>query len=191
MSDLRAFQTTGQDLFVGGMNNSHSGNLSVRNNRTLVITRSGAMLHRLEYQDLIETLIDGDDSQTALASREIPVHRAIYRHTGAQAIAHAHPPHLIALSMQAKTINPIDAEGKYFFAQGAPVIGVTNSIASDEVAEKIVPMFAHCPVVIVRGHGAFSIGADLEECLHWISSLEHSARIILLNNQFAINPNFK
>ncbi len=191
MSHLRAFQTTGFDLFVGGMNNSHSGNLSIRNNRTLVITRSGAMLHRLEYPDLIETLIDGNDSEAARASRELPVHRAIYRHTHAQAIAHAHPPHLIALSMQAQTIEPVDAEGMYFFREGAPIIGVVNSIASDEVAEKIVPEFARFPIVIVRGHGAFAIGADLEECFHWISSLEHSAKIILLNNQFAINPNYK
>lgn len=191
MSYLRAFQTTGLDLFVGGMNNSHSGNLSVRNNRMLVISRSGSMLHRLEYSDLVETLIDGDDAETPRASREIPVHRAIYRHTQAQAIAHAHPPHLIALSLQAETITPVDAEGMYFFRQGAPVIGVTNSIASDEVAEKIVPKFTHSPIVIVRGHGAFAIGADLEECFHWISSLEHSAKIILLTNQFAINPNFK
>ncbi|MEW6711870.1 MAG: class II aldolase/adducin family protein [Candidatus Riflebacteria bacterium] len=191
MSFLRAFQTTGQDLFAGGMNNSHSGNLSMRNNRMLVITRSGSMLHRLEYPDLVETLIDVDDAATARASRELPVHRAIYRQTDAQAIAHAHPPHLIALSMQCEKIRPVDAEGLYFFQNGAPVLGVTNSIASDEVAAKITPLFAHSPIVVVRGHGAFAIGADLEECLHWISSLEHSARIILLHNQFALNPNFR
>lgn len=190
MSFLRDFQTTGLDLFVGGMNNSHSGNLSVRNNRMLVITRSGSMLHRLEYTDLVETLIDGNDAETVRASREIPVHRAIYKHTNAQAIVHAHPPHLIALSMQADRITPADAEGMYFFQKGVPVIGVTNSIASDEVAEKIVPMFAQSPIVIVRGHGAFAMGKDLEECFHWTSSLEHSAKIILLINQFAINPNF-
>lgn len=191
MNHLRAFQTTGLDLFVGGMNNSHSGNLSIRNNRMLIITRSGSMLHRLEYTDMVETMIDADDAETVRASREIPVHRAIYRGTQAQAIAHAHPPHLIALSMQSSRIVPVDAEGMYFFRTGAPVIGVANSIASDEVAQKIVPEFADSPIVIVRGHGAFAIGADLEECLHWISSLEHSAKIILLNNQFAINPNFK
>lgn len=191
MSFLRSFQTTGLDLFVGSMNNSHSGNLSVRNNRLMIITRSGAMLHRLEYTDLVETLIDGTDSEAVRASREIPVHRSIYLKTQAQAIAHSHPPHLIALSMQSDRITPVDAEGLYFFRDGVPVIGVSNSIASDEVAEKIVPMFEHSPIVVVRGHGAFAIGEDLEECLHWTSSLEHSAKIILLTNQFAINPNFK
>ncbi|GAB4267240.1 MAG: class II aldolase/adducin family protein [Candidatus Rifleibacteriota bacterium] len=191
MSPLRSFQNTGLDLFVSGLNNSHSGNLSIRNNRMLTITRSGAMLHRLEYTDLVETLIDGDDSETVRASREIPVHRAIYKYTKAEAIAHSHPPHIIALSMQCERITPVDAEGVYFFQKGVPVIGVTNSIASDEVAEKIVPMFEQAPLVVVRGHGVFAIGKDLEECLHWSSSLEHSAKIILLNNQFAINPNFK
>jgi L-fuculose-phosphate aldolase len=173
------------------MNNSHSGNLSIRNQRLMVITRSGAMLHRLEYTDLVETLIADEDSESARASREIPVHRAIYSHTKAQAIVHAHPPHLIALSMQCDVIRPVDAEGLYFFNNGAPVIGVSNSIASEEVAQKIVPQFANSPIVIVRGHGAFAIGENLEESLHWLSSLEHSAKLVLLTNQFAINPNYK
>ncbi|PKL51138.1 MAG: fuculose phosphate aldolase [Candidatus Riflebacteria bacterium HGW-Riflebacteria-2] len=185
MTILRDFQLTGEDLFVAGLNNSHSGNMSVRNNRMMAITRSGAMLHRLEYSDIIETLIDGEDSQTPLASRERLVHRAIYLQTGANAIVHAHPPHLIALSLHCKNFMPIDAEGQYFFKRGIPVIEVTNAIASEEVAAKVVPVLREFPMVIVRGHGTFAIGDSLEDGFHFTSSLEHSARIALINNQTA------
>lgn len=182
MTLLRDFQTVGQDLFAGRLNNSHSGNMSVRNNRMMAITRSGAMLHRLEFCDIIETLIDGEDSQSAKASRERPVHRAIYLGTDAQAIVHAHPPHLIALSMQTDLFRPIDAEGAYFFSQGIPVIEVSNAIASEEVAQKVTPVLKSFPIVIVRGHGTFAVGATLEDGFHYTSSLEHSAMIAAIYN---------
>lgn len=183
MTILRDFQTIGQDLFASGLNNSHSGNMSVRDNRMMAITRSGSMLHRLEYSDIIETLIDGEDAQTALASRERPVHRAIYLQTGAGAIVHAHPPTLVALSLHCKNFMPIDAEGQYFFKRGVPVIEVVNAIASEEVASKVVPVLREFPLVIVRGHGTFAIGDCLEDGFHYTSSLEHSARIAFINNQ--------
>lgn len=183
MTNLRDFQLVGQDLYASGLNNSHSGNMSVRCNRMMAITRSGSMLHRLEYSDIIETLIDGEDSQTTLASRERPVHRAIYLQTGAEAIVHAHPPHLIALSLHCQNFLPIDAEGRYFFARGVPVIEVVNAIASEEVAARVVPVLREFPIVIVRGHGTFAIGHSLEDGFHYTSSLEHSARIAFINNQ--------
>ena len=182
MTLLRDFQTVGHDLFVAQLNNSHSGNMSVRNNRMMAITRSGSMLHRLEYDDIIETLIDGEDSQTSKASRERPVHRAIYLQTQAQAIVHAHPPHLIAISMFVDKFMPVDAEGGYFFSKGVPVIEVTNAIASEEVAGKVSPLLRQFPIVVVRGHGTFAAGATLEEGFHYTSSLEHSARIAFLHS---------
>ena len=180
MNDLRAFQRVGQDLFVTRLNNSHSGNMSVRQNRMTVITRTGSMLHRLEHSDLIETLLEGEDANTTLASRELPIHRAIYTGTGAEAIVHAHPPHVVALSFRCDLITPIDAEGTYYFPRGVPVVTVRNAVGSDEVARVVPPVLRDCPIAVVRGHGTFAIGPDLETCLHWTSSLDNIARIILL-----------
>lgn len=190
MSNLRDFQKTGEDLYVGHMNNTHSGNLSIKENRMMYISRTGAMLHRLEYTDIIETIISGEDSNTVKASREIPVHRSIYMHTKAQAIVHAHPPCLIAISSKQDVVKPVDVEGEYYFKQGVAVLSVKNAIASDEVAEKICPLFRIAPIVIVKGHGTFAIGKNLEEALHWTSSLEHSAKILLFRNEFELNPKF-
>jgi L-fuculose-phosphate aldolase len=188
MTLLRDFQTVGHDLFVAGLNNSHSGNMSVRNNRLMAITRSGAMLHRLDHNDIVETLIEREDSESARASRERPVHRAIYNSTAAQAIVHAHPPHLIALSYFSDNFTPIDAEGRYFFPRGVPIVEVANAIASDEVAARISPLLQDFPVVIVRGHGTFAIGGTLEDGFHYTSSLEHSARIAAA---YRVNSNSK
>lgn len=182
MTLLRDFQTVGHDLFISRLNNSHSGNMSIRNNRLMSITRSGAMLHRLEFCDIVETVIEGEDQQSSRASRERPVHRAIYLGTSAQAIVHAHPPHLIALSFNTDLFKPIDAEGAYFFPEGIPVIEVENAIASEEVAGKVTPALKKFPIVIVRGHGTFAVGATLEDGFHYTSSLEHSAMIAVINS---------
>ncbi|HNW33359.1 MAG TPA: class II aldolase/adducin family protein [Candidatus Ozemobacteraceae bacterium] len=183
MNHLRAFQTVGEDLFNAGLNNSHSGNLSMRSTRMMAITRTGSMLHRLAATDIIETLIDGEDAETKRASREIPVHRAIYLGTGANAIVHAHTPHAIALAFLYDRLTPCDSEGGYYFPEGVPVLEVKNAIASHEVAAAIVPLLKLVPIVVVRGHGTFAIGADLEEAFHWTSSFDHSAHILLLAHQ--------
>lgn len=184
---LNAFRQVGNDLFVAGLNNSHSGNLSIRlNEDQMVITRTGCMLHHIDHPDLITTAIKHDDYQTIKASRELPVHRSIYLHTNAKAIVHAHSPHIVAVSLSGKHIENnrlmlIDAEGQYYFPAGIPVIEAQNAIASNEVAELVIPAFKESKIVIVKGHGVFSIGENLEEAYHWVTGIEHSTKILLLS----------
>lgn len=183
---FNAFRQVGNDLFTAGLNNSHSGNLSIRlDDEKMVITRTGSMLHHIDHTDLITTTINHDDSQTPKASRELPVHRSIYKNTNAKAIVHAHCPNVIAVSLNKKGIeNNIlklkDAEGLYYFENGVLVIEAKNAIASEEVAELVIPAFKTSKIVIVKGHGVFSIGETLEEAYHWVTSLEHSTKILML-----------
>ena len=180
------FRQVGNDLFIAGLNNSHSGNLSIRlDDEKMIITRTGCMLHHIDHPDLITTSISYDDSQTPKASSELPVHRSIYKNTNAKAIVHAHCPNIVAISINKKRIEDSklmlkDAEGLYYFAKGVPIIEVKNAIASEEVAELVIPAFSDSKIVIVKGHGVFSIGETLEEAYHWVTSLEHSAKILLL-----------
>jgi L-fuculose-phosphate aldolase len=96
---LNQFQSVGHSLFNRGLVSSQSGNLSIRMGDRLIITRRGSNLGDLQEKDLIETGINKNDRSTPLASIELPVHRAIYQHTQARAIVHAHPTHVSALSI--------------------------------------------------------------------------------------------
>ncbi|MBR4330427.1 MAG: class II aldolase/adducin family protein [Candidatus Riflebacteria bacterium] len=183
---LNEFRQVGTDLFIAGLNNSHSGNLSIRlDDEKMIITRTGCMLHHIDHPDLITTSIGYDDYQTLKASRELPVHRSIYLNTNAKSIVHAHSPHVVAESLNGRHIENdrlmlIDAEGLYYFAEGIPVIEAQNAIASDEVAELVIPALKTSKIVIVKGHGVFSIGETLEEAYHWVAGLEHSVKILRL-----------
>ena len=165
---LKSFQNVGSDCFSRA-NNSNSGNLSVRKNDKMVINKTGR--YRLSEDDLIETSIAAEDENTSKASREYPVHKAIYAATDANAVVHAHCPNLIALSFYSDAFKPIDAEGCYYFPDGAPVIVAKNAIASEEVGEKAAAVIGKYGAVVVRGHGVFAVGADLCEAYKRVSSL--------------------
>lgn len=176
---IKDFQRIGRDLFLAGINNSHSGNMSVRIDDRVLITRKGSMLGHLEQPDIIETGIYKNDSQTTLASTEIDVHRAIYKGTSALSIVHAHPVYATALSLIEEEIIPIDSEGQYFLDK-IPVLSVEQAIGSQEVADKLPELLKEYKIVMVRGHGSFAVGQLLEEAYHWTSCLENICKIICL-----------
>ncbi|KNZ69620.1 class II aldolase/adducin family protein [Thermincola ferriacetica] len=174
---LKEFQLVGGGLFAAGLNNSHSGNLSVRAGKKIIITRRGSMLGHLTEKDLIETDLLKDGPEHNLVSREIGVHRAVYLHTSAQALVHAHPIFATALSLVEDEIEPIDAEGKYYLKK-VPVLTVRETIGSAEVAEKLPLLLRENKIVVVKGHGTFAGGKTLEEAYQWTTSLEHACKIL-------------
>lgn len=176
---LEDFKKIGRDLFLSGLNSSHSGNLSVRYGDRIVITRRGAMLGHLAERDLIETGLTKNDSNIILASTEIGVHRAIYNGTSALAIVHAHPVHAIALSLVADQIIPVDSEGAYLLHK-VPVIAAEHTIGSKELESSLPALLSEYKIVMVRGHGSFAVGQMIEEAYQWTSSLEQVCRIICL-----------
>lgn len=176
---LSDFQRIGRDLFLAGINNSHSGNLSMLMGDRVVITRRGSMLAHLEKEDLIETGLDKDDGNTPLASTEIGVHRAIYKNTAHLAVVHAHPVYATALSIIDDEIFPIDSEGQYLL-QKIPVLAVKQTIGSTEVADRLPELLKGHKIVMIRGHGSFAVGRTMEEACYWTTSLENVCKIIYL-----------
>ena len=176
---LKYFQLVGRDLCLAGLNNSHSGNLSVRRGERIIITRTGSMLGFLEENDLIETGLIKNDNNTKLASTEIDVHRSIYKNTSALAVVHAHPVHAISLSLLEDEIVPMDSEGAYLLDK-IPVLCAKCTIGSPEVGKNLPVLLKKHKIAMVRGHGSFAVGQTLEEAYHWTSCLENVCRIIYL-----------
>ena len=175
----KEFHHIGRDLFIQGLNSSHSGNMSVRLGDRIVITRRGSMLGNLREADLIETGLYKNDSRIILASTEINVHRAIYQNTSALAIVHAHPVYATALSLVDDEIIPIDSEGQYLLHK-IPVASFEHTVGSDEVARLLPEYLKEYKLVMIRGHGSFAIGQLIEEAYQWTSSLENISKIIYL-----------
>jgi L-fuculose-phosphate aldolase len=181
---LEQFSRFGRELFLQGVNSSHSGNMSVRAGDRIFITRRGSMLANLRDGDIIETGLKDDDSHITPASTEIKIHRAIYSRTPALAIVYAHPPFAIALSMDEDEIVPNDTEGIYYF-KSIPVVAAKLTAGSDEVQELLPPLLENYKAAMVRGHGSFAVGQTLEEAFQWTSSLEASCTALFLRRLLA------
>ena len=175
---LSQFQSVGHDLFSRGLVCSHSGNLSIRLGENLIITRRGSQFNCLEENDLIETGIDKNNRATPLASVELPVHRAIYQQTSAQAIVHAHPPHAVALSLTETEIVP-NAEMLPVIGK-VPVLGYGKEVAPGSLADTIARALEQHRIVMVYGHGSFAIGQLLEEAYSITTALEASCQVSCL-----------
>jgi L-fuculose-phosphate aldolase len=176
---LSQFQNVGHFLFGNGLASSQSGNLSIRLGDRMIITRRGCNLGCLEEHDLIETGISKNDRFTPLASIELAVHRAIYQHTPATAIVHAHPPHAIALSLNETEIVPSDAECLSITGH-VPVLGWNMEVKPGGLADIISRALTEHKIIMVHGHGSFAIGQLLEEANNLTTALEESCRVICL-----------
>jgi L-fuculose-phosphate aldolase len=175
----RRFKFIGKKLFVRGMNNSHSGNISIRKKGDIVITATGTMLDEIRAKDLVTVSITPNQKYDRRASMELLVHRAIYKaHGEVAAIVHSHAPYAVTMAAgNNKTIIPYDHEGRYFFPK-IPILRAKQTIASPEVAEKIgLYVKASAGAVIVDKHGVFAWGKNLEESYHLLMVVESACRL--------------
>lgn len=173
------FAWVGADLYASGAISSHGGNMSVRlPNDRILITRTGSMLGHLTADDVIETSLSAcDDAADAECSVELVVHRAIYAATRAQAIVHAHAIHTVVRSLLDDTIVPLDSESKARLVD-VPVVESATTIGSAEAGAKLAHALKNRRVAVLRGHGPFAIGEDLEDAYQAISCLEASCAIL-------------
>lgn len=169
----------GKKLDEAGLVSSRFGNISVRTKNGLLIKRTGVMLGNIQGpEDLVEVGLrpseDEDDSLESYASTETPSHRAIYLHTSARAVIHAHPRFAIVESLlQPKEVIPLDTEGLPFLGTIPIVDGATGS---QELFDSVSQIFAGGKYkgVLNRGHGSFALGQNLADCFNTTAMIEHS-----------------
>lgn len=178
-SIVRDFRWVGRELTTRGLLTLHAGNLSVRRNGRVFITRTGSILGQLGPNDVLETPLDPAKPRHPLASMELPAHLAIYELTEARAIVHAHPASAIALSFVTERIVPVDSEGAILLRE-IPVIRAKQVVASLEIARKAAVSLRDHRIVVVAAHGSFAVGRTLDEALSVTTTLEMSAKIALM-----------
>jgi len=164
----------GKKLVERGLVESTVGNISVRLADKMLITRSGAALDEITRESVVELDIDKPSSLDAVASKESPVHRAVYRKTPALAIIHAHCPFAVVESMLVEKIVPLDIEGQYFLHE-IPV--VRGGAGTQELAENTSEALKEHRGAVVFGHGTFATGKTLEEAYSVTTLMEHSCKV--------------
>jgi L-fuculose-phosphate aldolase len=181
MSPKEELVQTYQWLRQYGLNDSHSGNASVRDGDTVWVTPTGACADTLVVNDLIACGMDGITGQGA--SLDAALHLAVYQaNPDARCVLHSHGPHTVAITMNGEDFTPPDFEGGYYFPL-VPVVSIAYQDYLDESPAKISRALATHPIAVVRGHGVYACAKTVNLAYKWTSSLELSAKTTLLARQ--------
>ena len=161
-----------------GLNDSHSGNASVRDGGRIWVTPTGACADTLTAADLVACPLDGPPGTGA--SLDAPLHQAVYRASpAAGAVLHSHGSHSIAMTLGGGPFVPVDFEGQYYFPE-VPVLEIPYERYVDDAPAAVAETLAEYCVCVVRGHGVYAVGETLNLAYKWTCSLELSARIAWL-----------
>lgn len=165
-----------------GLNDSHSGNASIRIEQKVWVTPRGAPAERLTEAELVACQLPETIGENA--SLDARLHLAVYRENpDVGAVLHAHSPYTITLTLAGRPFTPVDHEGRHYFPE-VPVI----SLATDhywerhqqEAPERVARVLANNRVCVLGAHGVYARGRNLDEAYKWLCSLEHSGRIAFL-----------
>lgn len=166
-----------------GLLSGFNGNISVRNQGTCCITRSGAAKGDLLPQDVVMldmatgTVLAGESP-----SSELPMHLAIYQGMPeVTALVHTHPRHLLALELRVSHDDflrlPIfEAETLRQALGFAPALPP----GGHELAKAVAKAQAKFPAVWLRQHGLVCRAHDLRTALALSEELDHLAAVQLL-----------
>lgn len=175
------FKKAGEALFVSGCNDSHSGNISTRQDGKLIITSRLAMLSGLNKEDLLEVSLDGSSPSDSIASRDLPLHRAIYNGSKNLAVIHAHLPSALALCVTENKILPQDSKGQALFPQGLSIIKPRQISDMEEILRLIMSSSLNTDpyAAVIKGYGVFAAASSIEKALEVMTSIELSSKIWL------------
>ncbi len=160
---------------------ANDGNVSVlMDDGTILCTPSGVSKREI----LPEMLIRVDKNGVVIEgkrrpSTELAMHIKCYeKRPDIKAVVHAHPP--MSTSFAVANV-PLDDYGmiETILNFGAVPIADYAVPGSDEVPAVVEPWIVNHDAVLLRAHGALTVGCDLKTAYYRMESLEHFAKITL------------
>lgn len=164
-----------------GLNDSHSGNISIRKQNKVWITPTGACADTLQITNLIACRVG--EVPTKGASLDAALHLAVYAHNPqANAVIHSHGAYSVAVTLNGQDFIPVDFEGQFYFPT-VPVISIDYDRYVQTAPLLVAEKLAQYPVTIVRGHGVYAQAESLNRAYKWTCSLELSAKTFFIAQQ--------
>jgi len=164
-----------------GYNDSHSGNISAREDDSFWVTPTGACADTITAGEFIRVPLEGEIP--AGASGDANLHQMIYQwNPKAKAIIHSHCPHAVALTLDGNDFIPPDFEGQLYFPR-VPVITVPYATYFQDATAEVAKTLAGHRICIVRGHGVYACDETLNLAYKWSCSLELSAKTAFIAGQ--------
>ena len=180
-------QKMSQDRLVTGT----SGNISCINSEQelVAITPTGVNYDTLGVEDITILDLNGVCLNGLAPSSEAPMHLAVYRsRKDVQAIVHTHSMFATTFAVLGQTIPAMHYMVTAFGGDHIPITGEYKLFGTVDLAEAAVAaMGTQFKAVLLRNHGALTVGATLAEAYKHAVVLEEMAELYY-HTRLAGNP---
>lgn len=158
-----------------------SGNVSVREGDTILITPTQTRKDTIKPEHIVACDLDGTPlDRNQKPSSEITMHRAAYgKRDDIRAAIHAHCPYCTVCTINNISLEKILIAEQVFYTGPAPTVPYAMP-GSPEQAAAVEPYLADHNSMLLERHGVLVLGKDLAEALSRMEQLEHAARIAYL-----------
>ncbi len=158
------------------------GNISAREDDIMLISPSGLSLADLTpHQFVAVSIVSGQivGSNGLRPSSEVLMHLACYRRRPSiRAVVHTHPPHTIALTSSGHDLRPMFADCIIYLGTNVPHLDYVT-VTTPELAKAVEGNLAGADCLILRNHGAITLGENLKQAFWRACTVEENARIQL------------
>lgn len=168
-------------LHKNGLVSSTDGNISLKYEKGFLVTPSGFPKRELKKKDIVKIDEEGNIISKSPTS-EIKLHLEIYKvRKDVSAVVHSHPPFTTALSLVDFDFNEIPLSEFFITLQKVSTVGYKEP-GSRALALEVAKQFKakETRAVVLKNHGAVTIGVSLKEAYYRMESLEHSSKIYFI-----------
>ena len=177
-------------LYERGLVSSLGGNVSYifRDKKYVLITPTGLDKKNVEPSDIVKVDLDGQVIGNGVPSSETIVHLKIYGARGdVNAIVHAHPATAVGLVSAGYVPKGVTPEFVVMIGE----LGVVEfTTPGEKTAKTLAKVLKDHNLVILKNHGAFSVGNSLMQAFSRIEILEEASKMIFVAKDFGGMPEF-
>ncbi len=174
-------------LYAMGLADSSTierGHVSVRlpdDPGRFVIKALGPALSQTRAGDMVVVDVNGYKAGGPPESNlpnEVKMHSCLLRERAdINSVAHVHPRYTVLMSVLQERMGPMRIEGLPLFAEPIPVFPSPRLIIHEEDGAEVARLMGPHSAILLQGHGAATVGGDMEDALVNMLHLEEQARM--------------
>lgn len=167
-----------KQLFESGLVKWTSGNVSMRipGKEAIVIKPSGVAFQHLTPEkmvivDLKGRVVEGELKPSVDTASHLHVYRA---RTDVNSIVHTHSPFATSFAIRGIDLKCYTTTAANIFGEKIPCSSYA-AIGEEEIGKQIVEKIGDCSAILIKNHGVFTIGKNVQDALKHAVILEEIA----------------
>jgi len=167
-------------IMAEGLVAGPGGNLSARAGDVMYISPSGYSFEEAEAEDYVGVDIPSGQIEEGdkRPSSEVLMHLACYRkRPDMRALVHTHPPITVGLISAGIDLRPMYPDFYVFLGDRVPHLDYVT-VTTPKLAKAVENVIGDANAVLLRNHGALTIGATLKQAYYRTQTVEEGAKIL-------------